>query len=69
MNILLCIVLVVVLESQQYRGSESSGFVKVVVTISGGLSAIPIIVIVNTAEQTATGEGCVSTTVVITVLS
>ena len=49
------VVLVVGLESRQYIGSESSGFVKIVITISGGLSALPVTLIVTTSEQTATG--------------
>ena len=40
-----------------YFGHESSGFIEVDVTISGGLSAIPITVIVNTTEQSARGKG------------
>ena len=40
-----------------YSTSESSGSAEVTVTISGGLSAIPIGVMVTTTEQTATGEG------------
>ena len=43
-------------ESKQYNGTESSGFVEVVVIISGGSSTSPISVMVTTSEQTATGE-------------
>ena len=52
-----CVTLVVEFESDQYNGSESSGFVEVVVIISGGSSTSPISVMVTTSEQTATGEG------------
>ena len=54
------VVLVVVLESGQYRGFESSEFVKIVITISGGLSALPISLVVTTTGQTATGEGYIN---------
>ena len=47
--------LVVEFESEQYTGSESSGFVEVVITL-GGSSTTPISVMVNTSEQIATGE-------------
>ena len=40
-----------------YSTSESSGSTEVTVTISGGLSAIPITIMVTTTEQTATGGG------------
>ena len=48
--------LVVEFESEQYTGSESSGFVEVVVIISGGSSTKPISVMVTTIERTATGD-------------
>ena len=53
--------LVVEFESGQYTGSESSGFVKVVVIISGGSSTTPISVMINisTARQSATSEMCI----------
>ena len=44
-------------ESKQYTGTESSGFVEVIVIISGGSSTSPISVMVTTSEQTATGKG------------
>ena len=46
-------------QSEQYIGSESSGFVEVVVIVSGGSSTIPISVMVTitTAGQSATGNG------------
>ena len=47
--------LVVEFESEQYTGSESSGFVEVVVIISGGSSITPISVMMTTTERTATG--------------
>ena len=50
-----CVVLVVEFESEQYEGSESSGFVEVVVIISGGLSTTPISVMITSIERTATG--------------
>ena len=42
-------------QSEQYNGSESSGFVEVTVIISGGLSTTPISVMVTitTAGQSA----------------
>ena len=50
--------LVVEFESGQYTGSESSGFVEVVVIISGGSSTTPISVMMTTSDKrTATGEG------------
>ena len=51
--------LVVEFESGQYTGSESSGFVEVVVIISGGSSTTPISVMmtITTAGQSAAGEG------------
>ena len=52
-----CVVLLVGYGFQAYLGHESSGFIEVDVTISGGLSAIPITVIVNTTEQSARGKG------------
>ena len=48
--------LVVEFESGQYNGSESSGFVEVVVIISGGLSTTPISVMMTTIERTAIGD-------------
>ena len=50
--------LVVEFESQQYTGSESSGFVKI--TILGGSSTTPISVMINMTEQSATGEGYIN---------
>ena len=47
--------LVVEFESEQYTGSESSGFVEVVVLILGGSSATPISVMLTSIERTATG--------------
>ena len=47
-------------ESYQYTGSESSGFVEVVVIISGGSPTSPISVMVTTSEQTATGKGYIN---------
>ena len=51
----MCVVLVAEFASEQYTGSESSGFVEVVVIISGGSSTTNISVMVTTSEQTATG--------------
>ena len=42
---------------RSYFGYESSGSIEVAVTISGGLSATPISVMVITTGQTATGKG------------
>ena len=50
-----CVVLVVEFESEQYEGFESSGFVEVVVIISGGSSTTPISVMITSIERTATG--------------
>ena len=52
-----CVVLVVEFTRSKYTGSESSGFIEVVVIISGGSSTSPISVMVTTSEQTARGEG------------
>ena len=54
-----CVVLVVEFESEQYTGSESSGFVEVVVIISGGLSttSISVMMTITTGGQSAAGEG------------
>ena len=49
------IVLVVEFESEQYNGSESSGFVEVVVVLNGS-STTPISVMGNTSKLTAIGE-------------
>ena len=61
------IVLVVEFESEQYTGSESSGFVEVVVVLNGS-STTPISVMVNTIELTAIGEQLTICQLVITVL-
>ena len=50
-----CIVLVIGLENKRYTGSESSGFVEVVVIISGGSSTTPISVMVAFNERSAAG--------------
>ena len=47
-------------DSGQYTGSESSGFVAVVVIISGGSSTKPISVMVTTSGQSAEGEGYIN---------
>ena len=52
--------LLVGFESRFYNSFESSGTANVVITLSGGLSAIPLSVMVTTTEQTAKGEKCVS---------
>ena len=52
--------LVVEFEYEEYIGSESSGFVEVVVIISGGFSTTPISVMMNTIERTARGEGYIN---------
>ena len=44
-------------QSKQYTGTESSGFVEVVVIISGGSSTSPISVMLTTSEWSATGKG------------
>ena len=52
--------LVVEFESGQYTGSESSGFVGVVIIISGGSSTAPISVMITTTTSigrlSASGE-------------
>ena len=50
------VVLVIDFEFKEYTVAESSGFVEIVVIISGGSSAIPIRVIVTAIEQSATGK-------------
>ena len=54
--------LVVEFESEQYTGSESSGFVEVVVIISGGSSTTPISVMMTiiTRGRSAAGEGYIN---------
>ena len=59
--------LVVEFESEQYTGSESSGFVEVVVVLNGS-STTPISVMVNTIELTAIGEKLTICQLAITVL-
>ena len=55
--------LVVEFESEQYTGSESSGFVEVVVIISGGLSTTPISVMITTmilqSKNSAESKKCI----------
>ena len=48
--------LVVKFESERYTGSESSGFVEVVVIISGGSSTTPISVMITISNRSATGN-------------
>ena len=48
--------LVVEFKSDQFSTVESSEFVQVVVTISGGSSTTPISVMVTTSERSATGK-------------
>ena len=50
--------LVVEFESGQYTGSESSGFVEVIVIISGGSSTTPlsVMITISTAGQSASSE-------------
>ena len=48
--------LVVGFKSDQYNGSESSGFVEFTVTLSGGSSTTPISVMVTTTGQSANGD-------------
>ena len=53
------LVLMVEFESEQYSGSESSGFIEVVVRITGGTSTTPITVTVTPSVQSivsATGK-------------
>ena len=61
------IVLVVEFESEQYTGSESSGFVEVVVVLNGS-STTPISVMGNTSELTAIGEQLTICQLAITIL-
>jgi len=44
-------VLTVGFASGQFTGSESSGFIEVVVEITGGMSSTPITVMVTPSEQ------------------
>ena len=48
--------LVIDFEFNQYTVHESSGFVELAVSISGGSSTTPISVMVTTVEQSATGK-------------
>ena len=52
--------LVVEFTKGQYIGTESSGFLEVVVIILGGSSTSPISVMVTTSEQTAIGRECIN---------
>ena len=55
-----CVVLRVEFGSRRFVGSESSGYVEVVMIISGGSSITPIEVVVTPSEQSpvsARGEG------------
>ena len=56
-----CAVLVVKLMSSSFSGSESSEFVEIIIKISGGLSVIPINVMVTTSDGSATGKDTVTT--------
>ena len=49
------IVLMVEFTSGQFTGSESSGFIEVVVTTTGGTSSNPITVTVTPSQQSAMG--------------
>ena len=42
--------------SKVFTGSESSGYVEIVVAISGGLPTMPVNLVVNTIGQTASGK-------------
>ena len=58
-----CVGLSVEFESRNFRGSESSGHVEIVVVISGGSSTTPIEVVVTPSEQSpvsARGEGYIN---------
>ena len=54
--------LVVEFESEQYTGSESLGFVEVIVIILGGSSTTPISVMltITTAGQSTASEGYIN---------
>ena len=57
----LCIVLVVEFKSSQFVATESSGYVEIKVTISGGSSTTPISIMVTTSDkQSATGKGYIN---------
>ena len=51
MNGYVFIVLVVEFASGQFTGSESSGFIEVIVRVTGGSSSTPITVTVTPSEQ------------------
>ena len=58
-----CVVLRVGFSAKNFRGSESSGHVEVVVMISGGSSITPIKVVVTPSQQSnvsARGEGYIN---------
>ena len=62
--------LVVEFESEQYTGSESSGFVEVVVIILGGSSTAPIsVMVITTTRQSARSKGYNDIIVLFTVWS
>ena len=47
----ICVVLVVEFSSGQFTGSESSGFIEVIVRVTGGISSTLITVTVTPSEQ------------------
>ena len=55
-NIWHCVVLLVGYGSKSYTGYELSRFIEVDIAVSGGLSAIPISVMVNATDISATGK-------------
>ena len=59
-NILDFLVLTVDFASEIFNGSESLGFVEIVVAISGGSPTLPVNLIVNTIGQTANGENYIN---------
>ena len=54
---------------RSYFGYESSGSIEIAVTISGGLSATPISVMVTTTGQTATGKGMLQQLILILLIN
>ena len=53
--------LVVEFKSNQFSTTESSGYAEIVVTISGGSSTTPFIVMVTTSDKrSATGKGYIN---------
>ena len=50
-RVYICVVVIVEFASGQFTGSESSGFIEVIVRVTGGISSTPITITVTPSEQ------------------